>query len=157
MHIRGHKEQIASLVVAIIAVLVIVGGYASFSGLASYDPPLKLEMAKKSFLAGDVFDANLVVSPVTLMSDESIIIYLDNIAVGAIAVKRYLNDNGIDFGTQNENAGRNNIDIINLKHKLSINLADYVNLDSVLPGGTHKIRAEFSRGNAVAEEVFFVG
>jgi hypothetical protein len=153
---RVEREYAATFIVAIIALLVIVGGYASFSGLAVYDEPLKIEIADNSFKQSDVFDVNVVVNPVTFMSDESIMVYVDNNAVGAIAIKQYLDDNGIEYGTEVKNLGQNNIEIMTLKDPLLVNLADHVSLEYLHPGTIHIIKVEFSRGDAVAENVFSI-
>lgn len=153
---RAHREHFVTLIVAAIAVLVIVGGYASFTGLAAYDAPVRLDMVKRSFGQGDVFDVNVIVSPMTFMSDESILLYIDNKAVGVVALKQYLDDSGISYGVDVKNLGQNNVEIVNLKDPLSINLADYVSLEYMHPGTTHILKAEFSRGDALAEEVFGV-
>jgi hypothetical protein len=153
---RGGRELIVPIVVTLIAVLVIVGGYASFSGLATYSTPLSIEMAKKAFKRGDVFDANILVNPVTLLADESIMIYVDNNAVGAVAIKRYLDDNRIEYGTEFQNLGQNSAEVMNLKNPLQVNLADFITLEGTLPGTTHVLKVEFSRGDASAEEVFSI-
>ena len=151
---RTQRENIVTLIVASIAILVIVGGYASFTGLAAYDAPIRLEMEKSSFSQGDVFDANVVLNPVTFMADESLILYIDKKAVGVIALKQYLDDNSISYGVDVKNLGQNNAEIVNLKDPLSINLADYVSLEYMHPGTMHTVRVEFSRGDAAAEGVF---
>ena len=153
---RTQREHAVTLIIAAIAIIVIVGGYASFTGLAAYDAPLRLEMVKSSFNQGDVFDVNVIVNPVTFMSDESILLYIDNQAVGVVALRQYLDDNSISYGVDVKNLGQNNVEVINLKNPLSINLADHVSLEYMHPGTTHIMKVEFSRGDAVAEEVFGV-
>ena len=69
---RTQREHIVSLIVAVIAILVIVGGYAAFTGLSVYEEPLMILMAENSFRQSDVFDVSVVVNPVTFMADESI-------------------------------------------------------------------------------------
>ncbi|MFH1064643.1 MAG: hypothetical protein V1729_06175 [Candidatus Woesearchaeota archaeon] len=152
-----EREHIATFVVATIAVLVIVGGFASFSGLSVYDQPLKLELQKTEFMQGDVFDANVVVNPVTFMADETIMVYIDGNAVAAIALKRYLDDNDIDYGSEVKNLGQNNVEIINLQGPLTVNLADYVSMEPMYPGTVHILSVEFSQGDAAAQESFRVG
>ncbi len=152
--IRVEREHYVTVIVAVAAILMIVGGYASFTGLATQSEPLALSVEKDAFRQGDVFDVNVNVGPVTFMSDESIIIYVDDTAVGVIAVKKYLDSNSIEYGTEVKNLGRNNVEIINLKEPLTINLADYVSLEYLRPGTTHILKAEFSRGDASAEEIF---
>jgi hypothetical protein len=151
---RAQREHAVTLIIAAIAIIVIVGGYASFTGLAAYDAPLRLDMEKSSFSKGDVFDVNVIVNPVTFMSDESILLYIDNQAMGVVALRQYLDDNGISYGVDVKNLGQNNVEVLNLKDPLSINLADYVSLEYMHPGTTHIMKVEFSRGDAVAEEVF---
>jgi len=151
---RTEREYLVPVIVTMIAVLVIIGGYASFSGLAVYDAPLAISMAKDTFRQSDVFDVNVLVNPVTFMADESIMIYLDNNAVGAVAIKKYLDDNDIEYGSEFQNLGQNNIEVVNLRNPLQVNLADFITLEGMQPGTTHIIRAEFSRGDAVAEAVF---
>ena len=41
---RTAREQYVTLIVAAIAVLVIIGGFASFTGLSAYDEPLRIEI-----------------------------------------------------------------------------------------------------------------
>jgi hypothetical protein len=150
---RTEREYAVTFIIATIAALVIIGGYASFSGLASYSEPLSIEMAEKTFARGDVFDVNVVLSPVTFMADESIVVYIDGQAVGVVAIKKYLDDNRIDYGRELKSLGQNNAEIINLKAPLKVNLADYVLLEYLGTGG-HSLRVEFSRGDAAAQEVF---
>jgi hypothetical protein len=150
---RTEREYVVTFIVATIAILIIVGGYASFSGLASYDAPLRIEMAKKTFSRGDVFDTTVVLNPVTFMADETLMVYVDGQAVGVVAIKKYLDDNRIDYGRDIKSLGRNSAEILNLKDPLKVNLADYVTLEYLGTGG-HSLRVEFSRGDAMAEEVF---
>ena len=151
---RTAREQYVTLIVAAIAVLVIIGGFASFTGLSAYDEPLRIEMEGDSFSQGDVFDADVVVNPVTFMADESLMIYVDGNAVGVVALKKYLDDNALDYGTEVKNLGQNNAEIITLSRPLSVSLADYISVAQMHPGTTHILRVEFSRGDAAAEEVF---
>jgi hypothetical protein len=151
---RTEREYLVPVIVTMIAVLVIIGGYASFSGLAVYNAPITIETAKDAFRQSDVFDANVLVNPVTFLADESIMIYLDNNAVGAVAIKKYLDDNDIEYGSEFQNLGQNNIEVVNLRNPLQVNLADFITLEGMQPGTTHIIRVEFSRGDAVAEAVF---
>jgi hypothetical protein len=37
-----------------------------------------------------------------------------------------------------------------------VNLADFITLEGTLPGTTHVLKVEFSRGDASAEEVFSI-
>jgi hypothetical protein len=153
--VRGvEREYVATFIVAVVALLVIVGGYASFSGLAVYDEPIKIELAKTTFSQGDVFDADVVVNPVTFLADESIMVYIDNKVLGAIAIKKYLDDNGIEYGTEIKSLGQETTEIINLKDPLTVNLADFVSLEYMQPGTAHVLRVEFSRGDALAEALF---
>jgi hypothetical protein len=154
---RTEKEYLVTFIVTLVAVLVIVGGYASFSGLATYDAPISIGLAKDSFRQSDVFDADIVLRPVTFMADESLMVYVDNSAVGVVAIKKYLDDNKIEYGTEYQNAGQNNIEVLNLRDPLRVNLADFIKLEAMVPGTTHILRVEFSRGDAVAEEVFKIG
>jgi hypothetical protein len=152
---RTEREYVVTFIITTIAILIIVGGYASFSGLAAYDAPLRIENAKGTFARGDVFDVNIVLNPVTFMADESIVIYIDGQAVGVVAIKKYLDDNGIEYGRELKDIGQSNTEVLNLMDPLAVNLADYVPLEYVQQG-THTIRAEFSRGDAMAETVFAV-
>ncbi len=151
---RTEREHYVTIVVAVIAVLVIVGGFASFTGLSVQEEPIRISMEKSSFRQGEVFDVNVLLSPVTFFADESIVIYLDNKAVGAIALRKYLDDNGLEYGTEVKNVGQNNIEIITLMQPVSVSLADFIPLDYMHPGTTHLLRVEFSRGDAAAEEAF---
>jgi hypothetical protein len=151
---RVEREHVATAVIAVIAVLVIVGGFASFSGLSVHEETLKIEMAKAVFRQSDVFDANVVVSPVTFMADESMMVYVDGRAVGVVALKQYLDDNGIDYGSEYKNLGQNNVEIVTLKNLLTIHLAEHVNLEHLRPGMTHSLRVEFSKGDAYADGSF---
>lgn len=153
---RVEREYIATFIVAMVAILVIVGGYASFSGLAVQDDPLSIEMEKSTFKQSDVFDVDIVVNPVTFMSDETIMVYVDNEVIGAIAIKKYLDQTGQDYGTEIKNLGMNNEEIITLRDPLTVSLADLLSLEGLHPGTTHLLRVEFSRGDAVAEDVFKV-
>jgi hypothetical protein len=81
-------------------------------------------------------------------------VYVDNKAVGVVAIKRYLDDNDLDYGSEVKNLGQNNVEIINLKDPLTVNLADHISLEYLHPGTMHILKVEFSRGDAVAEEVF---
>jgi hypothetical protein len=148
-----QRENLVTLFVAAVAILVIIGGYASFSGLASYESPLKIELSKESYSQSDVFDANVLLTPVTLFSDETIMIYIDGRAIGVIAIKKYLDDNRIEYGTETKDAGKTTVEIINMKSRLKVNLADYVTLDS-LGLEEHTVRVEFSKGEAFSEKSF---
>lgn len=154
--IRAEREYYVTFIVATIAVLFIVGGFASFTGLSVQDEAISIAMAKESFRPSDVFDVTLILNPVTFMADESIIIYIDSNAVGAVAIKKYLDDNGIEYGREVKDAGQNSIQVINLRDRLMINLADHVQLEYMRPGTKHILRAEFSRGDAAADAVFNV-
>jgi len=149
-----EREQIVTLLVALTAIIVILGGYASFSGLAAYDSPVSIEMQKSTFKQSDVFDVNVVLNPVTFMSDESIMIYIDNEAVGAVAIKKYLDENMIEYGTETKSVGANSIEIMNLKYPIKINLADHISPEYLHPGTVHMITIEFSRGDSSAEGTF---
>jgi len=154
--LRVEREQYVTVIIAAIAVLVIVGGYASFSGLAVQSDPLVIMMQKDSFSQGEVFDAELVLNPVQFLADESIVVYVDSNPVGVIALKKYLDDNSIEYGSDIKNLGESNAEIITLKHNLRVHLSDYVSLERVPAGTSHTLRAEFSRGDAVAQDVFVV-
>jgi len=148
-------EYLVSIFLAIIALLVIVGGYASFSGLATYNPPISIEMAKQAYLRSDVFDVNAAMSPATILADETMTVYMDNNLAGVVAIKKYLDENRIEYASEYRNAGENNIQVINLKDKLAINMADLIALDS-LNAGQHTVRVELSIGDASAEQAFSV-
>ncbi|MBW2966895.1 hypothetical protein KY362_00255 [Candidatus Woesearchaeota archaeon] len=151
-----EREHLIALFLCAVAILVIVGGYASFSGLATAAQPLQIEMVQKTFSKSDVFDVNVIVNPVTLLADESLMIYLDNEAVGVIALKQYLDTNGIEYGTEIKNLGQNSAEIINLKSSTRISLADHISTEFMYPGTTHILRVELSQGEAVAEDAFGV-
>ena len=153
---RTEREQYVTLIVTVIAMVVIVGGFASFSGLSVYEDPIRIESAKSSFRNSDVFDISVVLNPVTFMADDSLVVYVDGKALGVVALKNYLNDNGIEYGVEIKNLGQNNVEILTLKNPLSISMADYVSLEFLHPGMTHVIKVEFSKGDAFAEEVFRV-
>jgi len=146
-------EFVVTVLIAIIALLVIVGGFASFSGLATYAPPITVEMAKQQFRQGDVFDVTTTVNPTTLLAEESMTIYVDGNLAGVVAIKKYLNDNKIDYGSEFKNVGANNIEVITLQNRLIINLADLVSPES-LSVGDHILRVELSGGDASAETAF---
>ncbi len=150
-----EREHIVTIIVAVIALLAIVGGYASFSGLSVYEQPVQLELTKSSFAQSDIFDANILLNPVTFLHDESIMIYFDNEPIGVVAIKKYLDDNRIEYGTEYQNLGTNNIQIMNLEHQLKISLADYITLESVQTG-SHTVRVELSKGDASADAIFSV-
>ena len=152
---RLEKEFLVPFVIALIAILIIAGGYASFSGLATYEQPISIEMNKAAFLQSNVFDVNVVVSPMTFLADESIMAYVDGNLAGVVALKKYLDENMIDYGLEYKNLGQNNVQIMNLQSSLKINLADLVSLES-LSAGTHTVSVEFSRGDAKAESSFNV-
>jgi hypothetical protein len=150
---RAEKEFIVPFIVTVIAILVIVGGYASFSGLATYDTPISVEMGKAAFQQGEVFDVNAIVSPMTLLADETLMVYVDGNLAGVVALKKYLDDNRIDYGLEYKNLGQNNVQIMNMQSSLRINLADLVSLES-LARGEHILSVELSRGDARAEATF---
>lgn len=153
---RTEREHYVTIIVTVIAMVVIVGGFASFSGLSVYEDPIRIELEKSVFKNGDVFDTSVVLNPVTFMADDSLMVYIDGKALGVVALKKYLDDNSIEYGSEIKNLGQNNAEILTLKNPLSINLADYVSLEFLHPGTTHVIKVEFSKGDAVAEEVFRV-
>ncbi|NQU79439.1 hypothetical protein HQ545_06755 [Candidatus Woesearchaeota archaeon] len=148
---KVEREHIATVIIATAAVLIIVGGFASFSGLAVHAEPLTIEMYKTEFRQGEPLQAVLIISPVTFLSDESIVLYIDNNPVGAIPLKKYIDDKEIEYGLEIKNAGNNNIELINLKNPLSIQLDEFIPSPMA---GNHIIRAEFSRGDALAEKGF---
>ena len=126
------------------------------SGLSTYEDPLKIEMPGTSFSQGDIFDVNVDVGAMTVMADETIVIYVDARPSGAVLLKQYFDENRVDYGTEYKNLGQNSVEVISTVQPISINLADYVSLDSIAPG-SHTLRIEFSRGDAWAEEGFVVG
>jgi len=146
-------EFVVTVLISIIALLVIVGGFASFSGLATYAPPITIETAKQQFRQGDVFDVTTTINPTTLLADESMTVYVDGNLAGVVAIKKYLDDNKIDYGSEIKNLGENNIKVINMQNKLTINLADLVSPESISIG-EHILRVELSGGDASAETAF---
>ncbi|MBW2963944.1 hypothetical protein KY363_00655 [Candidatus Woesearchaeota archaeon] len=151
-----EREYAVAVFVAVAAILIIVGGYASFSGLAVRADPLDIELYKGTFSQSDVFDANIVVNPATFLADESLVIYLDDKPSGIVALKQYLDENGYDYGSDAKNAGTNNVEIITMLSPFRVSLADYISLDKAQSGSTHKVRVEFSRGDAAAEATFAI-
>ena len=145
------REHVVTITIAVIAVLFIIGGYASMSGLSTYEAPLRIEMTRATYSQGDVFDANVNVGAVTMMSDESVMVYVDGVLSGAIVLKQYFDDNRVDYGTDY----RSNIEIMSTLDPIMINLADHVSLETLKPG-PHIVRVEFSRSDAVAESEFKV-
>lgn len=153
---RTEREHYVTMVVAVIALLVIFGGFASFTGLSVQEDSLMIEIAKSSFRNSDVFDAAILLSPVTFMADDSVMVYVDSEAIGVIALKKYLDDNELEYGTEVKNLGQNNMEIMTLKYPVKISLADFLDLEYMRSGTTHILRVEFSKGDAFAEEVFRV-
>ncbi|MFC1741583.1 hypothetical protein ACFL3V_03540 [Nanoarchaeota archaeon] len=151
-----EREHVVTVFMAVIVMLIILGGYASFSGLSVYQETLVIEMAKDSFSQGDVFDVTVVLNPVTLMSDDSLMIYVDGNAIGVVAIKKYLDENGIAYGSEFKNSGQNNIEIITMRDRLLVNLADHVSLEHMSPGSAHALMVELSKGEASAEGIFSV-
>ncbi len=154
--LRVEREHYVTVIVAVIALLVIFGGYASFSGLSVHEDPLVISMSSETFAQGDVFDVNVVVSPVQFLADESIMVYVDGNPVGVIVLKKYLDSNDIEYGSDVKNLGQNNAEIITLKNRVAVNLADYVSLENVPSGTAHTLLVEFSRGDATAQKGFWV-
>jgi hypothetical protein len=151
-----EKEYVVTIFIAIIAVLIITGGYASFSGLAVREDTLTVEMHKTMFKKSDVFDVTVKIKPVMFLAEESLMIYLDDKAVAVVALKKYLDDAGLDYGVDVKNLGENNQEIITLKDPVLVNLADHVSLEYMQPGTMHRVTVEFSMGDASAEGVFSV-
>lgn len=154
--LRSERENYVTVIVSVIAILVIVGGYASFTGMAVEQDPLVIVMLDDEFRQSDVFDVDVVLNPVQFLADETVVVYLNNNPVGVIALKKYLDDNDIDYGTSVKNVGQNNVEVITLRNPLMINLADYVSLENFPADSSHVLRVEFSRGDAGAEEIFIV-
>lgn len=152
----AEREYAVAVFVGIIAILIIVGGYASFSGLAVRADPLSIELSKGTFKQSDVFDANIVVSPATFLADETLVIYMNDKASGVVALKKYLDENDYDYGTEVKNAGSNNVEIITMLSPFRVSLADYISLDQAQSGSTHRVRVEFSRGEVSADVAFAV-
>lgn len=151
-----EKEYVVTIFISIIAILIITGGYASFSGLAVREDTLEVEMHKTVFKRSDVFDVTVKIKPVMFMAEESIMVYLDDKAIAVIALKKYLDDNGLDYGVDVKNLGENNQEIITLREPLLVNLAEYVSVEYMQPGTMHRVTVELSVGEARAEGLFSV-
>ena len=149
------REQVVTLTIAAIAIIFIVGGFASMSGLSVYEEPLQIEMYATSFEKGDVFDVNIRVGTMTVLSDETMMIYIDGNPGGAVALKKYFDENRIEYGTEYKQLGTNSVEIMSTVQPIVINLADYIQLE-MMSEGSHSLRVEFSRGDAVAEVLFEV-
>ncbi len=150
-----ERETFVALFISLVAILVVVGGFASFTGLSVHEAPLVLNFHKASFSRGDVFDVSVDLSPATFLQDESLVIYVDEVPVSVVALQKYLDDNQIDYGLDFENAGKNNIKVMTLKNKLSVNLADFVSLDDLQPG-SHSLKVSLSQGDASADGNFIL-
>jgi len=74
INMLAQRETMVSLFIAAVAILVVIGGFASFSGLAAYSGTLSLDFSKSSFSGTDAFDVDLIIEPVTLMADESAVV-----------------------------------------------------------------------------------
>ncbi len=153
MHVE--REAIVSLFIALVAVIVIIGGFASFTGLAVHSEDLKIDFSRTDFESGAVFDAVLTIAPVTMLAEESVVIYVDESFGSVIAIKKYLDDNSIPYGLEYQNAGSNNIQMITLESPLKIPLADFVSLQGLEPG-THSIKISLSEGDATVQKSFVI-
>lgn len=140
--IKVEREKTVTLIVSAIALIAIFGGFASFSGLSVHNPDIEINDA-----------GNLLINPVTFLAEESIVVYVDDEAVGVIALKKYLDDHGLEYGSEVRNSGQNNIEIITLRESLVVDISDMI---GGLETGTYVLKAEFSLGDGVASGAFVV-
>jgi hypothetical protein len=145
------RETYVTLTVCAIAILFILGGYASLTGLATYDSPVDIALAKAKFSKGDVFDATVTISLITLFSDETIMIYLDGTPAGAVMLRQYMDMNLFKYTAENREGG----EVLNMAHEVFLNLADYVSLESLAPG-KHTVQVALSKAQVGATEEFVV-
>ena len=153
MHVM--REHMVTVTIAVIAILFVVGGFASMSGLSTYDELISIDVVKDSFSRGDVFDVSVGIGLMTVMADETLMIYIDDAPAGAVILKKYFDENRVRYGVDVRTVGTNSIEVISTLEPMRVNLADYVLLDS-MASGSHLLKVEFSRGDAGAEAVFVV-
>lgn len=152
---RPQKEHIVTILLAIVAILVIIGGYASFSGLAVNTDPLMIDMSRDSFRQSDVFDVNIILNPITFISEETVVIYLDNSVIAALPLRQYVEDNSLSYTIETRELGSGSVTLLALNEPAIISLADVISLES-LQKKSHLLRVEFSVGDVSAAKTFGV-
>jgi hypothetical protein len=145
------REQFVTATIAIIAILCVIGGYSALSGLTTYSAPVIINMQKDTFLRSDVFDVTAKLNTVTLLSDETLMIYVDAQPAGAVVLKKYLDDNGYQYGTEK----KSDVDIISTLQQININLAEYIELSALAPG-RHLLEVGLSQGKIATYKEFYV-
>ena len=148
-----ERETIVSLFIAAVAILAIISGFSAFTGLAVHSDALTLDLHKTSYHADDIFDADAILRPATFLKEESLVIYLDGDVFSVVSLQKYLDDNGLEYGLEYQNAGSNNIQVINLMEKLSLDLSSFVLLDKLTPG-IHTMTISLSEGDASVSDSF---
>jgi hypothetical protein len=150
-----QREYFVTILLAVVAVLVIVGGYASFNGLAVNTDPLLIDMPRDSFRQSDIFDVNIILNPITFISEETVVIYLDNSVIAAIPLRQYVEDNSLSYTVETRELGGSSVTLLTLNEPAIISLSEVVSLES-LQKKSHLIRVEFSVGDVTAAETFEV-
>lgn len=146
-----ERENVVAVVISVIAVLFIVGGFASFSGLSTYSG-LSLNLERATFARGDIFGAEVVVALDSVLSDETLILKLDGIPFKTIDFQDYVTASGLRHSLE-EKGG---LSVLRLGEPVKIHLSDFVTVDSLANGG-HQIDASLSKGELTARGKFSVG
>lgn len=149
------REHFVTLTVAAVAALFIMGGFASLSGLSTYEEALQITLPETTFSKSSVFDVTVRVAPTQIISDETLMIYIDGAPAGVVVLKQYFDENRVDYTSEERIIGSNTLEVLSTRSEVLINLADYVDLDTSSVGN-HVLKVEFSRENVGSEVVFSV-
>ncbi|MBI4738562.1 hypothetical protein HY772_03220 [Candidatus Woesearchaeota archaeon] len=144
------RENVVAVVISLIAILFIVGGFASFSGLATYSHnALVLTTEKGTFSPSDVFDAEVVVNLDAVLADETLTLALDGSTFKVINLKEYAVLNNLRSSVEE----RNGASVVHLDELVRVHLAQYVDL-SQLSSGKHSLVARLDRSGVEVQETF---
>lgn len=147
-----EREHVVAIVISIIAVLFVVGGFASFSGLATYsNTALTIHIEKERFASSDIFDAEIFVNSNTVLDDETVRLQLDGVSFQTINLLEYVSVRNLRHRVEE----RNGITFLQLDEPVRIHLADYVNLDAVARR-KHTIGAKLGKAGTEVQARFTI-
>ncbi|MBI5398882.1 hypothetical protein HZB03_05450 [Candidatus Woesearchaeota archaeon] len=144
-----YRENVVAVVISLIAILFVIGGFASFSGLAAYNNVLMLASEKDVFAPSDVLGVEVVVNLDTVLADETLTLALDGSVFDVVNLKDYAASNNLRYSV----AERNGVSVVYLGEPVRVHLAQYVDLSQVSPG-KHSLAARLDRSNVEVQETF---
>jgi hypothetical protein len=148
-----EREHVVALVISFVAILFIVGGFASFSGLATYsNTALKIDVEKDGFKHSDVLDASVIISLDTVLYDETLTLSMDGSVVKSVSLFDYISANGLLFSVEEKEG----VKVLRLGEPVRVHLSEFINLESVA-SGKHSLDAGLGKGDVKASAYFRVG